>query len=153
MINSDRFKPAADRKVLIFIAGFLWLCTGIMLISLAVHWLSRSGIREESFFLSAGFLAAMPIHHFGFRKIVNKNLRRLLPMTDKKCIFSFMPWKSYLIIPIMATMGYAIRHSGIPKQYISIVYAGIGLALFLSGIRYLRYFILLLMKKETGQLA
>jgi hypothetical protein len=152
-MRPDSFNPVADRKVLIFIAGFMWLCTGIMLISLAVHWLSRGSIEQESFFLSAGFIAAVPIHHFGFRKIVNKNLSRLLPLTDKKSIFSFMPLKSYLIIPIMATMGFAIRHSGIPKQYISIIYSGIGLALFLSGLRYLRFCVLLYLKKEIGQLA
>jgi hypothetical protein len=59
-----------------------------------------------------------------------------------------MTWKSYLIIPVMASMGFIIRHSGISKQYIAIIYGGIGLALFLSGIRYVRYFRLLSQKKD-----
>jgi hypothetical protein len=86
----------------------------------------------------------MPIHHFGFLKIADKNLNRLLPLTEKKCLFSFMTWRSYLIVLVMVSMGIALRHSSIPKPYLSILYNGIGLALFLSGIRYLRFFIMLL---------
>jgi hypothetical protein len=148
----ERIRPAVDKKVLIFIAGFLWLCTGIMLMTLAITWLSRISTEEEVLYLSAGCLIAMPVHRFGFMKIVNKNLNRLLPVTDKKCVFSFMTWRSYLIIPVMASMGYALRHSGFPKQYISVIYSAIGLALFLSGISYFRYFIRLLVKEEPERL-
>jgi hypothetical protein len=38
----------------------------------------------------------------------------------------------------MVTMGITLRHSPIPKQYLSVIYTGIGLALFLSSIRYFR---------------
>ena len=80
----------------------------------------------------------MPVHHFGFLKIADKNLRRLLPLTEKKCIFSFITWKSYLVVVIMIGFGITLRHSGIPRQYLSVIYNCIGLALFLSGLRYIR---------------
>ena len=83
----------------------------------------------------------MFVHHFGFLKIVDKNIARILPENEKRCIFSFMPWKSYLIIPIMITMGTILRHSAIPKQYVAILYTGIGLALILSSVRYVRVFL------------
>jgi hypothetical protein len=91
----------------------------------------------------------MPIHHFGFLKIADKNLNRLLPLTEKRCVFSFITWRSYGIILIMVSMGIALRHSSIPKRYLSILYNGIGLALFLSGIRYFRFFLRLLFVKKT----
>jgi hypothetical protein len=71
-------------------------------------------------------------------KIVDNNLGRILPMEGKKCIFSFMTWKSYIIVAIMVTMGVLLRHSTIPKPYLSILYTGIGLSLMLSSVRYLR---------------
>ena len=83
----------------------------------------------------------MFVHHFGFLKIVDKNIARILPENEKRCIFSFMPWKSYLIIPVMITMGTILRHSAIPKQYVAILYTGIGLALILSSVRYVRVFL------------
>ena len=61
-----------------------------------------------------------------------------------------MTWKSYIIVVIMVSMGIMLRHSSIPKRYLSVLYNGIGLALFLSGIRYFRFFIRLLSAKEKG---
>jgi hypothetical protein len=127
----------------------MWCGVGIMLISFAVTWLSRYKGAGRLLFYMVGFLAAMPIHHFGFIRIADKNLNRLLPQIEKKSVFSFMTLKSYFIVLIMVLMGIALRHSPIPKQYLSILYNGIGLALFLSGIRYFRYFFKLLSTKKT----
>jgi hypothetical protein len=142
-----RFNPAVDKKILVLLAGLMWCGVGIMLISFAVGWLAIYEGSGRLVFYVCGFLAAMPIHHFGFLKIADKNLNRLLPVTEKKCVFSFITWRSYFIVLIMVSMGIALRHSAIPKQYLSVLYNGIGLALFLSGIRYFRFFFILLFKK------
>ena len=139
-----KLNPAVDKKILILLAGLMWCGVGIMLICFAVTWLNRYNGEGKFLFYAAGFLAAMPIHHFGFLKIADKNLNRLLPMKEKQCVFAFMTWKSYIIVLIMVSMGIGLRHSSIPKQYLSILYNGIGLALFLSGIRYFRFFFRLL---------
>lgn len=147
-MNIRKFTPSADKRILVLLAGLMWCGVGIMLIRFAVTWLSSPGIKMKGLYYAAGFLAAMPIHHFGFLKIADKNLNRLLPLTEKKCIFSFMTWRSYIIVLIMVSMGISLRHSALPKQYLSILYNGIGLALFLSGIRYFRFFVLLLLRRE-----
>lgn len=130
-----------DKKYLILSAGIMWCGVGVMLVRYAVTWLSACNTATQLFYYTMGFLAAMPIHHFGFLKIADKNLARLLPLTEKRSLFSFMTWKSYIIVVIMISMGIALRHSSLPKRYLSILYNGIGLALFLSGIRYLRNFL------------
>jgi len=144
-----KFTPLVDKKILVLLAGLMWCGVGVMLVSLAVSWLSHCNGKEQIFFYTVGFLAAMPIHHFGFLKIADKNLNRLLPLSEKRCLFSFMTWKSYIIVLIMISMGIELRHSSIPKQYLSILYNGIGLALFLSGIRYFRFFFQLLFWKKS----
>ena len=144
-----KFVPSVDKSILVLMAGLMWCGVGILLVSYAVSWLSTCNSREQFFFYSAGFLAAMPIHHFGFLKIADKNLNRILSLAEKKSPFSFMTWKSYIIVLIMVSMGIALRHSSIPKRYLSILYNGIGLALFLSGIRYFRFFFKLLFEKRS----
>jgi len=144
-----KFKPEVDKKILVLLAGLMWCGVGIMLVTFAISWLNKYEGNGILLYYIGGFIAAMPIHHFGFLKIADKNLNRLLPMTEKKCIFSFMTWRSYIIVLIMVSMGIILRHSAIPKQYLSILYNGIGLALFLSGIRYFRFFFALLFNK-TG---
>jgi len=115
----------------------MWCGVGIMLTSMAVHWLK---VYDGSpwYFAVPGIIAALVIHHFGFLKIVDKNLGRIARLPGKPCIFSFISWKSYLIILIMVTLGITLRHSPIPKHWLSIIYLGIGLSLFLSSIRYFR---------------
>jgi len=145
----QKFNPAVDKKILVLLAGLMWCGVGVMLITFAIKWLSVYEGTGEWIFYLCGFLTAMPIHHFGFLKIADKNLNRLLPLAEKKCVFSFMTWRSYFIVLIMVSLGITLRHSSIPKQYLSILYNGIGLALFLSGVRYMRFFVKLLLTKTA----
>ena len=135
-----KLRPAVDKKILMLMAGLMWCGVGVMLMSYSVSWLSSFPGKNQLIYGSAGFLAAMPIHYFGFLRLADKNLARLLPMTEKKCFFSFMTWKSYLIVPLMVSMGIFLRNSPLPKEYLSVIYTGIGLGLFLSGLRYFRFF-------------
>jgi hypothetical protein len=143
-----RLNPLVDKKYLILLAGTMWCGVGVMLITYAITWLSSYSGEGALWFYLAGFVAAMPIHHFGFLKLASKNIDRLLQIEGKQGLFNFITPRSYLIIIVMVALGITLRHSAIPKQYLSIIYNGIGLGLFLSGIRYFRYFIMLLMKKE-----
>jgi len=134
----DNIKPAVNKKVLLFLAGFMWFGVGTMLLFLSFSWLNAFQVHGSFLFGGIGVAIALVVHHFGFLKIVDKNLGRILPMEGTKCIFSFMTWKSYIIVAVMVAMGTLLRHSPIPKQYLSMLYIGIGLALILSSVRYLR---------------
>jgi hypothetical protein len=134
------FKPAVTNHLLLFIAGTVWLLVGFMLLSLAFTWLTRASNINIHLFMIVGAVCALLIHHFGFLKIADKNLKRILEMENKSCIFAFIPWKSYLIIAVMVLMGALLRHSIIPKHYLAVLYIAIGLALVLSSIRYLKAF-------------
>jgi hypothetical protein len=141
MRNRDIFKPAVTKRVLLFLAGFIWFCVGIMLLVVAYSWLSTAPRTITFTLLGSGVVVALLVHHFGFLKIVDKNIQRILPMVEKKCLFSFISWKSYLMIIIMVAMGACLRRSAIPRPYLAILYTGIGLALILSSLRYIRVFI------------
>jgi hypothetical protein len=133
----EKLNPAADKKYLLLIAGLMWCGVGVMLTSFAVSWLTHYEGKGKILFYAAGLLAGMPIHFMGFMKLAQKNITRLMTFQEKKCIFSFITWKSYIIIIIMVTLGITLRHSAIPKQYLSILYNGLGIGLFLSGSLYL----------------
>ena len=136
--NMAKIKPAVNKRVLLFLAGLMWLGAGIMLLFFSFSWLNAFHSQGAFRFAGIGVIIALIVHHFGFLKIVDNNLGRILPMEGTKCVFSFMTWKSYIIVFIMAVMGALLRQSPIPKPYLSIIYIGIGLALLLSSVRYLR---------------
>jgi membrane protease YdiL (CAAX protease family) len=138
MTWKEKFKPAVNKNFLLFLAGFLWIGVGVMLMTFAAWWLLKYGQNNAWIFVAIGLACSIIIHSYGFLRIVDKNLGRISKMEGKRCAFSFMTWKSYGIVVIMVTMGIALRHSTIPKQYLSVLYIAIGMALFLSSIRYFR---------------
>lgn len=137
-----KWKPGVSKNTLLLIAGVLWLGMGIVLIISSYSWLKIERMEYAISVSVIGFICSLIIHHFGFLRIVDKNLGRILPMEGEKCVFSFMPWKSYILIFIMILIGIFLRHSTLPKLYLSFIYISIGAALILSSVRYLRYLVL-----------
>lgn len=142
----EKFKPSVPKNILIFTSGLMWLIVGSILISMAYKWLNNINTNLY-LYIFPGIAIAMLSHHFGFLNIANKNISRILNLKDKTCFFAFVSWKSYSLILVMIAMGITLRHSVLPKQYLSIIYIGIGLGLFLSSIRYFRIFFKELLKK------
>lgn len=134
----SKMRPAVGKSTLLFLAAFMWIGVGSMLLVLAYGWLHNASGQGAFMPAALGVAAALVIHHFGFLKIVDKNLARILPMEGKRCLFAFMTWKSYLNVVAMIALGIVLRHSAIPKPYLAVLYIGIGLALVLSSVRYLR---------------
>jgi hypothetical protein len=136
-----KLNPAVDRRFLIVISGIIWSFVGLFLCRIAFQWLS--GIRPE-YAVSlgiAGIILSMLIYYFGFLKLVTRNIDRILLLREKTCIFAFQSIQSYIIVLIMGAMGLVLRHSALPKFYLSVVYIGFGGAMFLSSLRYFRGFI------------
>jgi hypothetical protein len=140
MKDMSKYKPAVTKTFLLFLAGIVWEGVGVMLLFFAFSWLAAASHTDVYLYSGIGILLALVVHHFGFLKIVDKNLNRILQMNGKRCVFAFIPWKSYLIIVVMVAMGALLRHSMIPKKDLASLYMGIGLALILSSVRYLRIF-------------
>jgi len=136
--KKDRFKPSATKQMLLFLAGAMWIAAGIMLCFMAYKWL-KAYEGNSTLLLVTGLSCSLVIHHFGFLRIVDRNLGRIMQMEENPCMFSFMSWKSYIIVLVMVSAGIALRHSPIPKEYLSVLYLGIGAALILSSMRYLRH--------------
>lgn len=135
------YKPAVPPRILLLFAGLVWIGVGLMLLGLAAGWLGGEHLAPLSLLVAVGVLAALVIHHFGFLRVVDKNLGRILAMEGKRCAFAFMSAKSYLMVALMIALGIGLRHSPIPKPYLAVLYIGIGLALILSSVRYLRVLI------------
>ena len=147
-LETQKWKPGVHKRVLLLIAGLTWVGVGIMLDGWSYSWLKDENPSSLLLMSMIGFVLGLILHHFGFLRIVDKNLGRIMPMEGKQCVFSFMPWKSYALILIMILIGYILRHSALPKCYLAILYSGIGTALILSSVRYLRYVVLEIKNKD-----
>jgi len=141
--------PHVTGNFLVLLAGYTWVAVGLMLIYRGCSWLATA---PEANWLPAGsgVFAGLLIHHFGFLKIVNRNLARINQLGEKAPVTSFIPLKSYFTIATMIAVGILLRHTGIPKYYLTVLYCAIGSALILSSVRYLRTCIMQLKNRNIA---
>lgn len=132
----QRLNPAVPKRYLMITAGLMWTGVGVMLCWLAYGWLTDPFDWPHLWLALAGIAGALPIYRFGFRRMAHQNVVRIRAMADRACLFSFMAWKSYIIVPVMITMGILLRNSPIPKPWLAVMYIAIGGGLFLSSFVY-----------------
>ncbi len=127
------------KEYLFLPAGFMWMGVGIMLCAMAFRWLFASF--HPIPFAMSGVTAGILAYRFGFVKIAQKNIDRIEALPGKRCFFSFMTFRSYLLVIVMMTLGITLRHSSIPREWLSVIYNGIGIGLALSSIRYFKSYL------------
>lgn len=127
---------AVNKRWLHVPAGITWSGVGGYLIYLAYGWLRPLSIGRAILLTAAGVLLALLIYRLGFSRLAEKNIERISLLKDRVCILAFQSWKSYIIIPVMIGLGILLRNSPLPKQYLAIMYIGIGGGLFLSSLHY-----------------
>jgi hypothetical protein len=115
----------------------MWCGVGVMLSLMACRWLSGYSGKVWLFALS-GLAFALIMRRYSFLKVAEKNLDRIAELPTRPCIFSFISWRSWLLVAFMITLGSTLRHSPVPKEYLAVIYLGIGLGLLLSGLKYFR---------------
>ncbi len=118
-----------------------------MLCNFAYHWLAHYNGENTLYIILGGIILALLFSRFKFKKFATKNIERIKAKGVKSCFFSFISWQTYIVAAIMMTMGITLRHSSIPKEYLSILYIGIGGAMFLSSFSYFYIFYSLKLKK------
>jgi hypothetical protein len=133
--------PSVRKEILILLAGTIWSITGLVLIVVAISWSMEEKKITPFLPLAIGIVGGIIVGQFGFSRLSRKNIRRISDeYNDKKevCLFAFQSWRSYLIILIMVTLGYILRHSFIPHIYLSPIYMAIGLGLLIAGFFYFK---------------
>ncbi len=131
-----KYKPSVARRFLWLVAGLLWSAVGVGLCAAAVYWLMDAPWPANLLGAGVGLGAGAVIYRFGFSRIARKNIARIAQKPEKVCIFAFQAWKSYVLIVVMMALGFALRHSALPRLALASLYMAIGSGLGLSSILY-----------------
>ena len=123
-------------RTLLLLASFVWTMAGANILRIGV----KASMLHYSFF---DFLCSAIIFVlFGrmFYKIVHKHTLRIHHFeTAKQWFWNFFDLKSFLIMAVMMSSGILIRTMNLmPEVCIAVFYCGLGLALTLSGIKFLQ---------------
>jgi hypothetical protein len=131
-----KFDPVVPKSWLLVAAGIMWLGVSLLLVDYAYTWLLGVPRSAEIISGTLGLVGGLAAYRYGFSHLALKNSRRIRELSEKVCFFAFQNWKGYLVIVFMMALGITLRHSSIPREYLIVIYATVGLGLFLSSFHY-----------------
>ena len=125
-----------NRTTLLLIAGIVWCIAGINILRIGiVTYPPYIGIVQLVLSVLI-FVAFMMM----FRRIVIRHRERILQLPEERVPFwLFFDKKSYILMIFMMGLGIALRSTGIaPDIFIAVFYTGLGAALTVAGILFIR---------------
>jgi hypothetical protein len=111
-----------------------------MLSTQAVIWLRGHRLQLELTVAAVGLALGGLAHLTLFSRIAQKNIERIRRYPPRACLFGFQQWRGYLVIALMITLGFTLRHSPIQRIVLAPAYLAVGTALVLSGVLLASYF-------------
>ncbi|EOL41748.1 hypothetical protein RV11_GL002726 [Enterococcus phoeniculicola] len=128
------------KERLLLIAGFVWSIAGGNILFIGLNtYAEYISIRNGALTLIVFFLFWLLV----FKKLTRKHTKRIREYPDEKQFFwLFFDKKSFIIMFFMMTFGIVIRTQHLlPNQFIAVFYTGLGTALLLAGIIFLKNYI------------
>lgn len=127
------------KRTLLLIAGIVWLIAGFNV--------ARLGVISYQLIDRHWYLYLLSVIIFGlfgamFFKMSKKHTHRILSYEEKRPFWNFFDMKAYLIMAVMMGGGIGFRVAGIfPDVFVAFFYTGLGCALALAGVVFLKNFI------------
>jgi hypothetical protein len=124
------FKPGASLRTHHFLAASIWSLVGIFLMTRGYFFLHA--VDGLWLFLPATILGTGK-SIFLLDKSAAKNLSRLSGKSDGDCLGGVYSVKMWLLVATMMLLGWLLRRSGLPGEFVGTFYIAIGWALFFSS--------------------
>jgi len=131
-----RFKPAAPAGVHLLLASLLWTAVGAALLSFGVKWVFEGDRTLVKWLLLPMGALGLAKAHFILTRSAARMSSRIRERGDGKCIGGFLSWKTWLLVLFMMAGGRLLRSEfvPIPKPWVGLIYAGVGLSLITASI-------------------
>ena len=134
-----QLKPATTRRGLLFMAGIVWAIAGGILGYRGVGFIDEAALHPIVLFL-VGAAGGALFFAFMFRRISARHVLRILHIPhERPCMFSFLSWKSYVMMALMITLGVLLRSASfIPREQLGTLYVTMAVPLLASSFRFFR---------------
>ncbi len=135
---------------LMLIAGLVWCVAGAM-VGIVGLPLEVALAPSHLILLPLSGLIFLAFYFLVFSPLVRKHARRIRARTEQRLpVWHFFNASSWAVMAVMMGGGMALRLSHLmPDWVIAFFYSGLGVALFLSGVRFVSIFA----RKDVGALA
>jgi hypothetical protein len=129
----DAYKPAAPARVHVLLAALMWTVVGAVLALVGGHWLLGARIAHPVLWLILAAALGGLKARFVLRRTARRVVDRIRTRGDDRCIGGFVSWRTWAFIAAMATIGYVLRHSLLPRAIVGFIYVAVGVALLLAA--------------------
>ncbi len=123
-----RFTPRAGQRVQLFSAAAMWAVGATILLIRGV------GFLHDNWF--AALLAlAVALGVIKSRYLLDRVARKAvlrIHARGRACYFGFFSWKSWMFVIVMMGGGILLRRSGLPRDFLAVLYVGVGTGLALA---------------------
>jgi hypothetical protein len=129
------------KNQLILIAGLVWCLAGAM-VSMVGLPLEIRLVPSDELLLPLALAIFLAFYLFVFSRLVRKHTLRIRERPeDRLPVWQFFNASSWAVMAVMMGGGMALRLSHVfPDAMIAFFYSGLGVALFLCGVRFLGVF-------------
>lgn len=129
------------KNVLMLIAGVVWCLAGAMVCLVGIPLLLRLE-PVDPILLPLALLIFLAFYLFVFSRLVHKHTHRIRSKSEERLPFwHFFNASSWIVMAVMMVGGMALRLLHVvPDWFIAFFYSGLGIALFIGGLRFLNVF-------------
>ena len=129
------------KNYLVLIAGLVWCVAGAMVCVIGLP-LEFGLAPSQLILVPLAVVIFLAFYFFVFSRLVRKHAGRIRARTEDRLPFwHFFNASSWVVMAVMMGGGMALRLSHLmPDWMIAFVYSGLGVALFLCGVRFLGVF-------------
>jgi len=129
------------KNYLVLIAGLVWCAAGAMVSLIGLPLEFRLAPEHLILFPLAG-VVFLAFYFLVFSQLVRKHTGRIRARTEERLpVWDFFNASSWVVMAVMMGGGMALRLSHLmPDWMIAFFYSGLGVALFICGVRFLGVF-------------
>ena len=128
------------KRTLLLIAGLVWFMAGF---NVAIIGIIAYRSIDHVWYLYCLSLVVFMVFGSMFLKMTKNHTNRIMAYDAYMPFWKFFDKKSYLIMAFMMTFGIGLRASGLaPDFFIGFFYTGLGFALALAGIVFIKNYFL-----------
>ena len=130
------------KNTLMLIAGVVWCIAGAMVCIVGLP-LEVALLPDHILLLPLAAMIFLVFYRFVFSRLVHKHTHRIRSREEAHLPFwHFFNASSWAVMAVMMGGGMALRASHVvPDWFIAFFYSGLGIALFIAGVHFLRAFV------------
>ncbi|MBQ4390243.1 MAG: hypothetical protein II824_09825 [Bacteroidales bacterium] len=137
-MNTDYILPVAKRHLLLANA-VVWGLPGVKVLVTGIRSYMAVWPSRQIGWLALGTVCVLVGFLWMFRRIVQRYADRILAFPqEKKSLLAFLPIKGWILVVFMMCLGISLKFiPGVPTEFFSSFYPGLGTALIVSGANFL----------------